>query len=246
MLADRHRGLVERHTAADRHEIALAGLARLLRRVEQGGIPVVDHDLASVDPTRGVAPRRERLGLLEELDLEARLDRIGGVVEDGDVDALRSDPPDARRAPGPGSQIFPTPGHSPFVAGPLEERTDAVAADWKPTDVPATAMNATSSGAPFRTKRATVWLDVRRVRRMGPTVAYRPSCMPSTVSVLRRRQVPRLMDRAEPVRRNHYPRETTKCGRPGRASEDMTSGPSDRAVRPDAIIRPPSGRVSTL
>jgi hypothetical protein len=27
--------------------------------------------------------------------------------------------------PGPGSQIFPTPGHTPFVGGALEARVDA-------------------------------------------------------------------------------------------------------------------------
>ena len=88
LLTDRHGWLVEGHAAADRHEVALAGRCRFLRRVEQRGVSVVDHDLAPVDAPRGVAPVRERGGLLDELHLESRSNGVGGVVEHGDVDGL--------------------------------------------------------------------------------------------------------------------------------------------------------------
>ena len=48
LLTDGDRRLVEGHAAADRHEVALAGRGCLLRHVEQRGVTVVDHDVASV------------------------------------------------------------------------------------------------------------------------------------------------------------------------------------------------------
>ena len=88
LLTHWNRRLVEGHATADRHEVALAGLGGHLRRIEQGGVAVVDDDLAAVDAARGVAPVREGLGLLGKLCLQARLDRVGSVVEHCDVDGL--------------------------------------------------------------------------------------------------------------------------------------------------------------
>ncbi len=90
LLTDGDGWLVEGHAAADSHEVALAGRGRLLRRVEQRGVTVVDDDVATVDATRGVAPVGERHGLLGELRFQTRLDGVRGVVEHGDVDGLGS------------------------------------------------------------------------------------------------------------------------------------------------------------
>ena len=95
LLTDRDGGLVEGHAAADRHEVALAGRCRLLRRVEERGVPVVDDDLAPVDTPRRVAPIGKRRGLLGKFLLEARRNGVGGVVEHRDVDASWT----PRRAP---------------------------------------------------------------------------------------------------------------------------------------------------
>ena len=92
LLTDGDRRLVEGHAAADRHEVALAGRGRLLRRVEQRGVTVVDHDVAPVDASRRVAPVGEGLGLLGELRLESGVNGVGGVVEHGNVDGLGRPP----------------------------------------------------------------------------------------------------------------------------------------------------------
>src|ERR1700729_1907874 len=83
--------------------------------------------------------------------------------------------------PGPCSQIFPTPGHSPLVGGALEARMEAVAAGWKPSDVAAIATTATSNGVPLRPRRARDGPDAGRALRKCRNVPFRLSCIPSTV-----------------------------------------------------------------
>jgi hypothetical protein len=72
----------------------LARRRHLLPCVEQGGIAVVDHDLAPVDAPGGVAPVCERSSLLYEFFLEPRNNGVGGVVELGDLYGLGAYPAD--------------------------------------------------------------------------------------------------------------------------------------------------------
>ena len=88
LLTHWDRRLVEGHATAHSHEITLARLRCHLRRIEQGGVAVVDDDLAAIDAACGVAPVREGLGLLGELRLQARLNRVCSIVEHSDVDGL--------------------------------------------------------------------------------------------------------------------------------------------------------------
>ena len=102
LLSDRDGRLVERHAAADRHEVALAGLHGDLGRVEERRIAVVDHDVPPVDAPRRVAPRCKGHGLLHEFLFESGLDGVGGVVEHRDVNGLVAHSSHRRGTTGPG------------------------------------------------------------------------------------------------------------------------------------------------
>ncbi len=107
----------------------------MLRRVEQRGVPVVDHDLAPVDAPGRVAPVGKGRGLLGELRLEPRVNGVGGVVETAMLMVFVPTPRTEEAPPGPGSQILPTPGQTP-----LELDADVAAAavvDVRATEVPA-------------------------------------------------------------------------------------------------------------
>ena len=69
-IGDRRR--IEDETAADGHEVLLAGLGHDLAGVEQRGVSRVDDDLAPADPARRVAPFGERLGELRKFNVETR------------------------------------------------------------------------------------------------------------------------------------------------------------------------------
>ena len=119
---------------------------------------VVDDDLAAIDAACGVAPVRsgEGLGLLGELRLQARLNRVCSIVEHRAMLMVLSPHPAATEEapPGPASQILPTPGHSPFVALDASTRLDAVAApvadDDSETNTAARIIVAVTSGGAAR------------------------------------------------------------------------------------------------
>ena len=90
---DGDSGLVEREASTDRHEVLLAGLGGDLRRIEECGIPVMNHDLTAVDSAGRIAPFGKRAGQLEELAIEPGLHRVAGIGKGGDIDRVPGNAP---------------------------------------------------------------------------------------------------------------------------------------------------------